>query len=74
MNDRSKDRDAKAGQGAGGREDRLRAALRANLQRRKQQARARDQSTDAAADQTGGVKNDNANKDMDDGQTGKGGS
>ncbi len=32
------------------REDRLKAALRANLQRRKAQARARDTEADAAAD------------------------
>ena len=45
MTDRSKDGKGASGKGAAGREERLWAALRANLQRRKQQARARAEKT-----------------------------
>lgn len=43
MEDRPKNKRPLAKGEGGGREDRLRAALRANLARRKAQARARDQ-------------------------------
>ena len=57
MTDRRKNGNEASGKGAAGRDERLRAALRANLQRRKQQARARAQqavSDNDNKDDTGG--------------------
>lgn len=46
-------------EGQATREERLKAALRANLQRRKAQARARDDRDDGAADKSGNEEQNN---------------